>query len=586
MRFRNYLYASKPLAALVLVSWLTACNLSSGQHPKARKANGPVKYGGVFHVNETEYFRSLFPQNVTETVGHRITNQLYEGLVVLSQADLSLHPNLATHWEVEDSARLFVFHLRKGVFFHNDPCFKNGKGREMNASDVVYCFEKLCTPDASNQGFWLFKDLVEGASEFYAQHEAGNAQMQHVPGIQQINDSTVSIRLVRPFAGFLFRLAMPFTAIFPKEAVTFYGMDLREHAVGTGPFCIRKIMPDAGVFLVRNENYWGADSFGNKLPYLDAIRWSFIKEEKVEMLEFKKGNLEMKYRLPLDMVTQVVQNGQLQGEYRKFQLQTVPELSTQYYGLLHTGKLFSNVHLRRAINFAIDREKIVRYTLKGEGVAVKAGIVPEGMPGYNYANVHGFTFDPAQAQKELALAGYKDGKDFPALTLHINSGGGRNEKVAEAITSMLKENLNINVDISQSLWAQHTENSEMGRFDFWRLGWVADYPDPENFLNLCYGKNVPADGERAYINSFRYRNPVYDALFEKAMATSDFEARNRLYEQLTQMTIDDAVTLNIFYSLNRRLLQPYVRNFPANGMEQRLFREVWLDKSGEMKVER
>ncbi|MFN8278381.1 MAG: ABC transporter substrate-binding protein [Chitinophagales bacterium] len=530
-------------------------------------------------MNETEYFRSLFPQNVTETVGHRITNQVYEGLVMLRQSDLSVQPALAYRWEIEDSARRFIFHLRRGVYFHNDACFKNGRGREFNANDVVYCFQKLCTPDVQNQGFWLFKDLVQGANEFFADREVNAGKLSHVAGIRALNDSTVEIKLVRPFAGFLFRLAMPFTAIFPKEAVDYYGIDMREHAVGTGPFVIKKIMPDAGVFLVRNEHYWGVDSFGNQLPYLDAIRWSFIKEEKVEMLEFKKGKLEMKYRLPLDMVTQVISSeGKLQPEYKRFQLQTVPELSTQYYGLLHTGKIFNNVHVRRAFNYAIDRQRIVRYTLKGEGVPVTAGIVPEGMPGYRYDNIKGFTFDVQKAQTELAQAGYPNGKNFPALTLHINSGGGRNEKVAEAITAMLKENLNIDVDISQSLWAQHTENSEMGRFDFWRLGWVADYPDPENFLNLCYGKNVPADGGRAYINSFRYVNPAYDRLFEQAMATADVEQRNRLYETLTQITIDDAVTLNIFYSLNRRVLQPYVRNFPANGMEQRLLKEVWLDR--------
>jgi peptide/nickel transport system substrate-binding protein len=165
------------------------------------------------------------------------------------------------------------------------------------------------------------------------------------------------------------------------------------------------------------------------------------------------------------------------------------------------------------------------------------------------------------------------------VTLEINSGGGRNEKVAEAVQKMLEENLNVDVEITQVVWAQHTNNIETGKTSFWRLGWVADYPDPNNFLNLFYGKIVPKTMEEAaYMNSFRYINPKYDEMFEKALATTNEAERNKLYYQLEQIVIDDAPLLPIYYSVNRRLIQPYVKNFDANAMEFRAFREVWLDK--------
>jgi oligopeptide transport system substrate-binding protein len=108
---------------------------------------------------------------------------------------------------------------------------------------------------------------------------------------------------------------------------------------------------------------------------------------------------------------------------------------------------------------------------------------------------------------------------------------------------------------------------------------VADYPDPSNFLNLFYGKNVPKTYEESsYMNPTRYSNPKYDALFEKAIATPNAEERNRLYAQLDQILVDDAPVLPIYYAVNRRLIQPYVRNFPSNGMEFRSLREVWLEK--------
>ncbi|MFN8317625.1 MAG: ABC transporter substrate-binding protein [Chitinophagales bacterium] len=567
------------LSAIALIFY--SCNNSQEtikfNHPVPK---GDVKYGGVFRQNETEYFRSLYPQNITEVVGHRIITQIYEGLVAFNPADLSLQPCIAKSWEIRDSATFFVFHLRNDVYFHDDPCFPNGgKGRKVTAHDFAFCFQQLCRPNASNQGFWIFQDIVKGSSECYNDSSA-NGKNHVLEGVNVIDDTTLTIQLNKPFAGFLFRLALPFTAVFPKEAFDFYGKDMREHAVGTGPFRIKKVIPDVGVFLVRNPNYWGKDSLGNQLPYLDGLRFSFIKEEKVEMLEFQKGNIDLKYRLPVDMVTEIIDSAdQLQEGYKQFQLQNVRELSSQYYGFLTIDPVYKNVHVRRAFNYAIDRNKIVNYTVKGEGTANTYGITPIGVPGFDQSKLKGYSFNPQLAEKEMELAGYPKGKGFPKLTLHINSGGGRNEKVAEAITTMLHDNLGIEVDIAQSLWAQHTENLESGKFQFWRLGWVADYPDAENFLNLFYGKHVPKNPtDKAYINSFRYQNPTYDKLFEEALATADFAKRNEKYVALDQMIIDDAPVLFIYFNMNRRLLQPYVRNMPANSMEYRSYREVWLNK--------
>ena len=260
-------------------------------------------------------------------------------------------------------------------------------------------------------------------------------------------------------------------------------------------------------------------------------------------------------------------------------LQVQPELTTQFYGFLVPDKTFSNKNVRLAFNYAIDRAKIADYTAKGEGIPCFNGIVPIGLPGYDNNLVKGYTFDVKKAKDYLAKAGYPDGKGFPKVTLETNSGGGRNEKVAETVQKMLVENLNIDVEITQVVWAQHTNNVETGKTNFWRFAWIADYPDPINFLNLFYGKNVPKTMEESsYSNPCRHVNPQYDALYEKALATQDAVERNKLYAQLDQMIVDDAPFLPIYYSVKRRLLQPYVKNFDANGMEFRMFKAVWLDK--------
>ena len=271
---------------------------------------------------------------------------------------------------------------------------------------------------------------------------------------------------------------------------------------------------------------------------------------------------------------------QLKGEYTKNLCSKAnPNLRRSTYGFLIPDKIFSNKNVRLAFNYAIDRGKIADYTAKGEGVPCFNGMVPLGMPGYNNSLVKGYAFDVAKAKEYLAKAGYPNGKGFPRVTLETNSGGGRNEKVAESVQKMLIENLNIDVEITQVVWAQHINNIETSKVGFWRFAWVADYPDPENFLNLFYGKNVPTDpNEASYINPFRYINAAYDAVFEKAIATINTEERNKLYVQLDQMIVNDAPFLPIYYSMNRRLIQPYVKNFANNGMEYRSFREVWLDK--------
>lgn len=567
------------LSVITAIILLTSCGGGNQKNKEHKIAKGGVKYGGYFRCNESEYFKSLFPLGITESVGHHIISQIYEGLVAFNPKDLTIEPALAQSWTVSPDAKTYTFKIRPGVYFQDDTCFVGGKGRLVTANDFVYCFNQLCSPDVKNSGFSFYTSVIAGAQEHFNALQNKEAQVPPI-GVTALNDSTLQIQLAQPSADFLSRLALPFACLFPKEAVDYYKGDILYNTVGTGPYRLKAVKQDDAVILVRNDKYWGKDEFGNQLPYMDGIKISFIKEDKTEMLEFQKGNFEMKYRLPFDMIDDIIdEHKQLKGEYKKYVLQIMPELTTQFYGFLVQDKVFSNKNVRLAFNYAIDRAKIADYTAKGEGIPCFNGIVPLGMPGYDNSQVKGYAFDVAKAKEYMAKAGYPGGKGFPKVTLETNSGGGRNEKVAETIQKMLIENLGIDVEITQVVWAQHTNNVETGKSNFWRYAWIADYPDPINFLNLFYGKNVPKTFEEAsYTNPFRYINPKYDALYEKALSTVDAAERNKLYVQLDQMVVDDAPFLPIYYSVNRRLIQPYVRNLYANGMEYRDFKEVWLDK--------
>lgn len=572
----------KKALQLALVG-LSIFAVSCGGGGKAEKTElkeiaGGRYYGGTFRMNEVENFRNLYPLNVTEVTSHRITNQVYEGLVGFSQADLSIVPMIAERWEVDSTFTSFTFYLRKGVKFHDSEVFADGKGREVTANDFKYSLTKVCESSPDNQGYWVFKGRVKGCDEYYASTQTGQPLPEGVSGIQVIDDYTLKIELNNTFTGFMQMLALPFTAVFPKEAYDKYGQDMRYKTVGTGPFVIKEVNEGNYVIMQRNPNYWGKDEQGNQLPYLDGIKVTFIKDRKTELLEFDNGKIDLLYRLPLELTSDIVTvDDQLQPAYSKYQLQVQPSLALQYYGFQHKGKLFNNKDLRIAFNYAIDKQSIVEYTLKGAGIPALHGVVPPGMPNYDYKVVKGYAYDPAKAREHLAKAGYPGGKGFPKITLQINSGGGHNEQIADAIQKMLKENLGIEVEINIIPFAQHLELVETGKTDFWRAGWIADYPDAENFLNLFYSKHIPPTmEERSYLNSVRYSNPEFDKVFEEALRTIDEDQRQLLYVKADQIMMDDAAIIPIYYYKDHRLLQPQVKNFPQNSMEYRNLRDVYF----------
>jgi len=566
---------------IISTVFLTSCGGDETSSDGSKQAKGGVYYGGIFRINELEDFRNLFPLNQTEVVSTRIGAQVYEGLVKPDAKDLSIVPCLAEKWEKNADASQWTFTIRKGVKFHDDECFKDGKGREFTAQDVKWCFDQLCTASPENQQFGnSFKDRVVGANEYYQSTIDKKPLAGGVAGIKVVDENTIQINLTNPFPGFLNILITPGTWIYPHEAYEKYGIEMRAKCVGTGPFKVKTIKEGEVVILEKNPNYWRKDEHGNQLPYLDAVRISFLKEKKSELLEFKANNLDMMYQLPTEMIPDIL--GELDNakkDNKPFEMQSTPSMISYYYGFQHQSDIFKKKEVRLAFNYAIDREKIVNYTLQGEGIPGTMGIVPPSFAKYDSKALKGYEFDADKARKLLAQAGYPEGKGFPKLTLQINSGGGdRNGRIAEVIQKMLKENLNIDVEINIMPFAEHLENLETGKATFWRQGWSADYPDPETFLTLLYGKHVPANlSDKSYLNTVRYKSARFDSLYTAAMNTSDDAKRFDLYRMADQQAIDDGAIMPIFYDEGYRLIQTNVKNFPINAMEYRDMSVVYFE---------
>ena len=565
---------------IYLLCFFTATFFAACDSEKTKSKEGGM-YGGVFRINEVDDFRSFFPLNVTDIASFNITSQIYEGLVTFNTENLSIIPALAEKWEMNSDATSFTFHIRKGVKFQNDSCFPDGKGRDVTARDFQYCFNRLCTSFPENQMFWLFKDKVKGANEYHKSTIDKKPLAEGVSGVKVMDDYTLEIDLLFPNAGFLNTLGHNGCWLYPQEAFEKYGLEMRIKTVGTGAFMVKNVREGEGVILEKNSHYWKTDAKGNKLPFIDAIKISFVKEKKLELLEFRKGNLDMIFELPLELVGEVI--GELdeaqRGKNTPFEIQVTPALQTQYYGFLHKSEIFKNKKVRQAFNYAIDRDAIVQYTLQGEGSPAKYGLVPFGFKDYEYDSLKAYSYDPAKAKELLKQAGFPNGKGFPKLTLHLNSGGDNYTLVAQAIQKMLQENLEINVELELLPKPQHLDNVETGKAMFYRTAWLADYPDPENFLMLFYGKNAPSSlSERAYLNSMRYQSAAFDSLFEKAIRTTDIKERYHLFRMAEQIALDDAAIMPIYYAEYTRLLQKRVRNFKANSMEFRNLSEVYFEE--------
>lgn len=566
------------LLALIVLSSCGGGKKDEGG-PDIREAKGGVFYGGIFKINEVEDFKNLFPLSINDATSFRIAGQVYQGLLKLDQADLEVIPSLAASYSTNEDATIYTFKLNKGVMFHDDPCFKDGKGRELKASDVKYCFDRICTASSDNVVYWLFENKVKGAKEYYESTKPGKKPAAGgVPGVKIIDDYTLEIELNFPFAEFPKIIAHNGCWIFPKEAYDKYKDEMRVQMVGTGPF-IRQTVKDGMVLLKRNPNYWEKDEHGNQLPYLDGIKFTFKDQKKTEFLEFNKKHLDMVWKLPVEEIQFILanRNNASSGNAARI-LQETPALAIQFYGFQNQGEIFSDKKVRQAFNYAIDRERLCLYTLQGDGRPATYGFVPP-YTGYPYQNIKGFSYDPGKARSLLSEAGYPNGRSFPACTLYFNSGGTTNELLAVAIQNQLKENLNIDVKIQMMKQKQLIEYFESGEADFWRSAWVADYPSPENFLNMFYGKYVPDDKSKmSLVNFSRYKNPEYDKVFEMALREVDETKRMDLFAQCDQMIIDDAVVMPIYYDTYQRLIQTNIANFPINAMEYRDFTRVYFVK--------
>jgi oligopeptide transport system substrate-binding protein len=523
-------------------------------------ACGPAKQESnktIFNINLDEGLTSMDPAFARNQNAIWITNQIYNGLV---QIDDSLHikPCVAKTWDLSADGKVYTFHLRNDVRFQDDAEFKGGKGRVATAADFAYSFKRLIDPKVASSGSWIFSDKVDSATGFTA-----------------LDDTTFRITLKQPFPPMMTLLTAQYCSVVPHEVVARYGKDFRNHPVGTGPFKFKYWKEGEVMALLKNEHYWEKDAQGRALPYLDAIRATFISDKQTAFMEFIKHKLDFfngidgSYRD--DILTK---SGQITKKYKgKFQVNKRPYLNTEYLGIL-VDTAFPIVKssplrilkIRQAINYAIDKQKMIKYLRNSVVAPGNSGFIPQGMPGFDSAQVKGYTYNPVKSKQLLAEAGFPGGKNLPEIVLNTNTS--YRDLIEYIQGELLKVGIRARVEVMQA--ASLRERIAKNDVNFFRASWLADYTDGENYLSLFYSKNKIPFGP----NYTGFSNARFDALYQQAYPVSNDEERYKLYRQMDNIIMQQSPVVILYYDRLVNLYQNNISGYARNAQNLLVLKNV------------
>jgi ABC-type transport system substrate-binding protein len=500
---------------------------------------------------------SFDPRAQVSTSTYNMMYNMYSTLTELDDS-LQVQPALAKRWETDDY-KTWRFHLREDVRFQPDSCFQSDSARDFDAHDAVYTLNRALRP--GGVGSFMLTDIVEGAAA------VNQDSTRQASGIEALNDSTLQITLKEPYLKLPVRLAAPFFFIVSQEVVSCYGENYGQHPVGTGPFMLDNLDPGRVVTLKRYPGYWRKNNDGESLPYLERVQYRILGDPQIALSEFTSGNLDA-VNVPATLASTVLEDGELNSEYDQYKKVESVALDVHYYIFKMDEPPFQNNRkVRKAINYAVDKEQITDVLLNGLGKPT-VGVLPPGVyPDSQRAKV--YPHDMERARQLLAEAGYPDGEGLPTLTLSIDNQA-TTSSVAQFVQSSLAD-LGIEVEINQMDFNTLLGQASQGQLPFFYMFWEGTDPNPEIFMAQFKSDEDPEEGGYNFGN---YNNPRVDSRFEKAVSTLDPQQAASTWLKLDRLLVEDAPWLFLYHSRPVRLLQSDIENYPSNPMQIRRFRNT------------
>ena len=544
----------------LLFVFQTAVSFSSPQRVIRTAAGGRV--------------RTLDPALADDLASRNLIGAIYDTLLEYDYKSrpYKLKPAMLRQMPVpSQDFKSYRFQLKDDLFFAPDPVFKDKK-RKITSHDVLFSFLRIA--DARNHSplYWMFRNRIAGINDFHAASAlapAGDMQIyqQKVKGFEILSDTEFVIHLTRSDPRFLYALAMPNCGIVPKEAVMYYKETFARHPVGSGPFVLKEWINDCRIILEKNpyfrkDHYPEADSPADRkrpLPLADRFEILLIKQPMTAWMLFLQGNLDYQ---ALDK-----DNADLAGggdlppvlKARGIRLQRVPEFEIRYVGFNFSNPLFAeNLKLRQALSLAFSVKRRIEHS--GNQLLAAQGPIPPGVAGYDANFKNPWTqHDVEKAKKLLAEAGYPGGIDSrTGKRLHLTfdqTGNSSSHRQAGEITAAEFAALGIETTPILNNNPRFYEKLRAGKMQLFRLSWIGDYPDAENFLQLFYS------GNRNGCNRTGFSDPVFDRMFEEIRPMPDSPERTEKYKKMVRYLAKKCVWIYEGYPISYQLNHAWLENF-------------------------
>ncbi len=466
---------------------------------------------------------TLDPAVSADMTSHLYVTNLYSGLVALDET-MQVKPDIAKNWTISNGGTRYTFELRDDVRFES--------GKALTANDVKYSWERACSPSTHSMTAATYLGDIVGADDVLQGRTAA------LSGVTVLDAHTLQVDIDAPRAYFLEKLTYPTAFVVDSETVA-KGADWWRQPNGTGPFTLSQWNPGSLIELKANPDYYG------EKPLVDTVQFQLLAG--VPMSLYENGDIDV-VSVGSDYMDQVTDP----ANPLHLELQSTPELSLYYIGFDVTKPPFDDENVRLAFCHAVDRQRIVSILFK-DGVTRAGGILPAGMPGYD-STLDPYNYDPDLARQLLAKSSYGSADALPPITVTVSGYANDVPSYIAAALYEWQQNLGVSVSVRQLEPDVFLYNLDSEHDQAFSMGWVADYPSPQNFLGTLFGA-----GESYNISG--YSNPELEILLKQAAAEEDEAQRLELYRQAERVIVADAPCLPLTYGANHVLVKPYVSGY-------------------------
>ena len=493
----------------------------------------------VLRLADVDEIPTLDPASGYDTLSWTYEQAIFDTLVRYGDANIELEPDLAVRWESSPDARTFSFHLRADARFSN--------GQPVTSADFRYGIERVLNPATRSKGMEYYRGIA-GSADFIAHRTA------HVSGIETPDPWTIVFHLSAPDPIFVHMLAMPFASAIPWQVVERWGEDFSSHAVGSGAFMLKEWIGGQRLVLVRNPYY-----FAKPLPRLDAIVESVGVNPELQWLRYEAGQIDAVTEIPPAEFPYVMKTPRL----RALTLHKTT-VTTRYLGMNCQMWPFTDVRVRRALSYAIDRHKLIAL-MNGRGMVAHSPLPPD-LPGFN-PELKGYDYDPAKARALLEEAHLAGGFSFEIWM--------RADQTVLMLGQSIQQDLaplGIHVELKPVAWGPFLEAIRQPHTaQSFVYGWEADFPDPENFLGTLLARSQWGSNNDSF-----YYNPGFETVLHEASHEADLKQRYALYGQAEKIVIADAPWVFLYYPVTYVIRQPWVHDYVINPMRPTRFERIWI----------